>query len=37
VKVTRRLRPGTNIPDAPTDLVEKLNEQLGYVDKRAAE
>jgi methylmalonyl-CoA mutase len=29
--------PGTNIPEAAADLVEKLNEQLGYVDKAAAE
>ena len=26
--------PGTNIPEAAADLVEKLNEQLGYADKR---
>jgi methylmalonyl-CoA mutase len=29
--------PGTNIPEAAADLVEKLNEQLGYADKAAAE
>ncbi|WP_409562431.1 methylmalonyl-CoA mutase [Hyphomicrobium sp. B1] len=29
--------PGTNIPEAAADLVEKLNAQLGYVDKQAAE
>jgi methylmalonyl-CoA mutase len=29
--------PGTNIPEAAAGLVEKLNEQLGYVDKAAAE
>jgi methylmalonyl-CoA mutase len=29
--------PGTNIPDATADLVEKLNKQLGYGDKVAAE
>ena len=25
--------PGTNIPEAAADLVEKLNAQLGYGDK----
>ncbi|PPC83465.1 MAG: hypothetical protein CTY39_09165, partial [Hyphomicrobium sp.] len=29
--------PGTNIPEAAADLVEKLNAQLGYADKQAAE
>ena len=29
--------PGTNIPEAAADLVEKLNAQLGYGDKVAAE
>ena len=29
--------PGTNIPEAAADLVEKLNEQLGYGPKQAAE
>ncbi|ADJ24356.1 methylmalonyl-CoA mutase, large subunit [Hyphomicrobium denitrificans ATCC 51888] len=29
--------PGTNIPEAAADLVEKLNAQLGYADKAAAE
>ena len=29
--------PGTNIPEAAADLVEKLNAQLGYTDKAAAE
>ena len=29
--------PGTNIPEAAADLIEKLNEQLGYGDKQAAE
>jgi methylmalonyl-CoA mutase len=29
--------PGTNIPEAAADLVEKLNTQLGYADKAAAE
>ena len=29
--------PGTNIPEAAADLVEKLNAQLGYGDKQAAE
>ena len=29
--------PGTNIPDAAADLVEKLNKQLGYGDQVAAE
>ncbi len=29
--------PGTNIPDAAADLVEKLNAQLGYGGKQAAE
>jgi methylmalonyl-CoA mutase len=29
--------PGTNIPEAAADLVEKLNKQLGYADKAAAE
>ena len=29
--------PGTNIPEAAADLVEKLNEQLGYGPKAAAE
>ncbi len=29
--------PGTNIPEAAADLVEKLNAALGYGDKAAAE
>ena len=29
--------PGTNIPEAAADLVEKLNAALGYADKHAAE
>ena len=29
--------PGTNIPEAAADLVEKLNTQLGYEGKQAAE
>ncbi len=29
--------PGTNIPEAAADLVQKLNAQLGYGDKQAAE
>ena len=29
--------PGTNIPLAAGDLIEKLNEQLGYGPKQAAE
>jgi methylmalonyl-CoA mutase len=29
--------PGTHIPAAAADLVQKLNEQLGYAGKRAAE
>jgi methylmalonyl-CoA mutase len=29
--------PGTNIPEAAADLVEKLNETLGYSGKQAAE
>ncbi len=29
--------PGTNIPEAAADLIEKLNAQLGYGDKAAAE
>ncbi|MFN0217609.1 MAG: methylmalonyl-CoA mutase [Hyphomicrobium sp.] len=29
--------PGTNIPEAAADLVEKLNAQLGYAEKAAAE
>ena len=29
--------PGTNIPEAAADLIGKLNEQLGYAPKRAAE
>jgi methylmalonyl-CoA mutase len=29
--------PGTNIPEAAGDLVEKLNAQLGYAGKQAAE
>ena len=29
--------PGTNIPEAAGDLIEKLNAQLGYGDKQAAE
>ncbi|RUP09565.1 methylmalonyl-CoA mutase [Hyphomicrobium sp.] len=29
--------PGTNIPEAAADLVEKLNAQLGYAEKQAAE
>ena len=28
--------PGTNIPDAAADLVEKLNAQLGYASAQAA-
>jgi methylmalonyl-CoA mutase len=29
--------PGTNIPEAAADLIEKLNAQLGYTGKAAAE
>jgi methylmalonyl-CoA mutase len=29
--------PGTHIPEAAADLIAKLNEQLGYAGKRAAE
>jgi methylmalonyl-CoA mutase len=29
--------PGTNIPDAAADLIDRLNKQLGYGDKQAAE
>ena len=29
--------PGTNIPEAAADLVEKLNAQLGYAEPQAAE
>jgi len=29
--------PGTNIPEAAADLIEKLNAQLGYTPKQAAE
>jgi methylmalonyl-CoA mutase len=29
--------PGTNIPEAAADLIVKLNEQLGYSEKQAAE
>jgi methylmalonyl-CoA mutase len=29
--------PGTNIPEAAADLVAKLNEQLGYASRTAAE
>jgi methylmalonyl-CoA mutase len=29
--------PGTNIPRAAADLLEKLNAQLGYAPKVAAE
>ena len=29
--------PGTHIPEAAADLIGKLNEQLGYAGKRAAE
>jgi methylmalonyl-CoA mutase len=29
--------PGTHIPAAAADLIEKLNDQLGYAGKRAAE
>ena len=29
--------PGTNIPAAAADLIDKLNAQLGYAPKAAAE
>ena len=29
--------PGTNIPEAAADLLDKLNAQLGYAPKVAAE
>ena len=29
--------PGTNIPQAAADLIEKLNVQLGYAQRSAAE
>jgi methylmalonyl-CoA mutase len=29
--------PGTNIPQAAAELLDKLNEKLGYAQRRAAE
>ena len=29
--------PGTNIPDAAAELIQRLNEKLGYAGKAAAE